>query len=118
MSLLTFNPPPGQYSSDQTITVSGPAGVGIIHTSDNTEPVLVKTVVASNNYNPPLPYIQTIEDGRGKAIFDGSFPKFYNNLWSGQPDRSSFSALAPDFKFIHNALAFILNGGNKLLVLG
>lgn len=118
MSLLTLNPPPGQYTHDVTVTVSGPPGVNIISTSDGSEPVFVKTVVASDNYSPPIPYVQTIEDGRGRAIFDGSFPKYYNSNWQAQGSPTNFNALNPDFKFLYNAWNFLRQGGTRVLVLG
>ncbi len=123
---LTLTPPPGTYTAPQTITVTGPSDVtGIIVTSDGKDPVVVKTVASSNKYAPAeYPYVQTIEDGRGRAVFDGAFTKYYNAYWndpsnaSGNP--TSFAQLSPSFQFLYNAWNFLLKpgGGKRILILG
>ncbi len=116
MPILTLTPSPGVYTSPQTVTVSGPAGYQVIATTDGNDPVVVKTVSSSNNYAPTeYPYVQTIEDGRGRAVFDGSFPKAYNSTWTGA---TSFAQLDAGQKLFHNSLKFVLNGGTRLLALG
>lgn len=122
---LTLSPEPGFYPSDTIIAISGDASIAsVIVTTDGKDPVLVKTIASSPKYGPEYPYVQTIEDGRGRAVFDGAFSKFYNSRWmaadnaSGNP--TSFAELSSSFKFLYNAFNFIRRGGtgNKLLFLG
>ncbi len=126
MAELTLSPPPGTYSTPQTVNVTGPSNIsGVVVTTDGNDPVVVKTVVSSDKYAPSeYPYVQTIEDGRGRAIFDGAFTKYYNRWWvdasnaSGNP--TNFTQLAPSFKILYNSLNFLRKDGigTRLLVLG
>ena len=115
---INISPPPGTYTTNQTITITGTNGVTQAYiTTNGNDPVIVKTVAASNKYNPPKPYIQTIEDGRGRAVFDGSFPKFYNT-YLGTP---TLISAEQTLLAIKNAMTFLVNGestmGKKILYL-
>lgn len=80
----------------------------VIVTTDGTDPVVVKTVAASTNYTPALPYVQTIEDGRGRAVFDGSAVKYLNGTWTGSMNTAST-------RFFTNAMNFLVRGGGSLV---
>jgi len=112
MGVLTLTPPPGSYTDPQTVTVSGPAGTTIIATTTGKDPVVVKTIASTNKLGPEYPYIQSIDDGKGRAIFDGAFSKYYNSGYSA-------SLTAPNNRFLINSLNWIAkDGGKRLLVIG
>jgi len=112
MGILSLTPAPGPYADPQTVTVSGPAGYTVIATDTGSDPVVVKTIASTNKLGPEYPYIQSIDDGRGRCIFDGAFVKYCNISYSA-------SLSAPQNLFLINALNFIAKAdGKKLLVLG
>lgn len=115
--MITFTPPPGQYSTPTVdVSVTAPAGYRGSYAIDGY-PLLVQTISGSNKY-PALglvPYIQTVSDGLGKLVLDGAFTKFYNSRWTGAP---SYSQLTDNEKVLCNFITYILDGGDKLLVLG
>lgn len=90
-------------------------------TTDGTPPVLAK-YIAYDNLVPQNPFIATVEDGLGKVLMDGGFPKWYNDncndAWT------TYSDLGPSFKYLGDALDFLSNptktnsGNKKVLVLG
>ena len=90
-------------------------------TTDGTPPVLAK-YIAYDNLVPQNPFIATVEDGLGKVLMDGGFPKWYNinhsSTWT------QYSDLAPSFKYMFDAIKFLANsakvdaGNKKILVLG
>lgn len=121
MARLTLTPPPGLYTTPQTVVVSSsdPDVTGVLVTTSGDDPVFVKTVASSTKYSTPYPYSQTIEDGRGRAVFDGAFAKAYNSHWSAiTPAPASANDLTSELRLLHNGLKFVLNGGTRLLVLG
>lgn len=110
MSLLTINPPPGQYLSDQTVTITPLPGYSLLATNDGSDPVIVKTIASTNKLGSEMPYIQTVDDGRGRAIFDGAFAKYYNEGYSSDLN-------APTNKFYINTLNYITKGkGKKIFI--
>ena len=117
MGLLELNPPPSAYYEDPVdVTITVPQNcVKAIITTDGTPPGIVSTVAASNKWNPPVPYLQTVQDGRGFLVLDGAFPRWYNTNWAGA---TSYSALSAEHKLMANIWLTILNGGTKLLILG
>ena len=117
---LTLTPPPGTYNDDQTISVTGPANVaGILVTTNGSDPVIVKTIASSDKPGTEYPYSQTIDDGRGRAIFDGAFAKAYNSRWNAiTPTPTTFAELDDALKLLHNCIQFVLDGGTQLLALG
>jgi hypothetical protein len=71
---------------------------------------------------PPNPFIAVTEDGRGRVVYDGGFPKFYNGSFTGV--YNVFADLNPAGKYLHNALKWVANpakvsaGNKKVLILG
>lgn len=113
--MLEFSRPPSIYPNSFDLVVSGPVGTTVVYSTVG-DPVVVNTVAASAKYPPDKqPYVQTVEDGRGRLILDGSFPKFYNNQWIGG---ATYNALNDREKAIANSFLFLLEGRNKVLVLG
>lgn len=78
--------------------------------------------VAYDTLTPPNPFIAVTQDSRGNVVYDGGFPKFYNNV--GPKPTDKFADLNAAFKFLHNALNFVSNkaktnaGNKKILILG
>ena len=66
-------------------------------TTDGTPPVLAK-YIAYDNLVPQNPFIATVEDGLGKVLMDGGFPKWYNDNYSSS--WISYSNLSPSFKYL------------------
>src|SRR5690606_15182963 len=101
MGLLELNPPPSAYYEDPVdVTITVPQNcVKAIITTDGTPPGIVSTVAASNKWNPPVPYLQTVQDGRGFLVLDGAFPRWYNTNWAGA---TSYSALSAEHKLMAN----------------
>lgn len=116
MTIITLNPPPGGYTEPQVVKVTGPAGYSVQVTRDGRDPVIVRTVAGTDKFAPDVyPYIQAIDDGRGRAIFDGSFPKYYNSNWNSS---TSFYGLTSGCKFLYNAINYLRQGRTRILFLG
>lgn len=118
MSILQLDPPASAYYDDPLdVTITVPEDcIQVILTSDGSNPGIVQTIAASNRYNPPVPYLQSVQDGRGFLVIDGAFPRWYNMHWTTAA--TTYAALPANNKFMANILLAILNGGTKLLVLG
>ena len=90
-------------------------------TTDGTPPVLAK-YIAYDNLVPQNPFIATVEDGLGKVLLDGGFPKWYNGHCD--PNWTTYNDLVPSFKYLYDAISFIENktkvqaGNKKVLILG
>ena len=82
-SPITPSVPPGNYYSNQTIAFSfDPAVNGVTMTTGMYPPSLSK-YIAYDTLTPPGPFIAVTEDGRGRVLYDGGFPKIYNNRITG-----------------------------------
>ena len=90
-------------------------------TTDGTPPVLAK-YIAYDNLVPQNPFIATVEDGLGKVLMDGGFPKWYNDNYNS--GWTSYSNLSPSYKYLFDALNYISNaskvaaGNKKVLIIG
>lgn len=78
--------------------------------------------IAFDTLTPPNPFIAVTQDGLGRVVYDGGFPKFYNNVvGTGQ---TTFAQLPAQLKYLHNAILWVMNpakvaGGNrKVLAIG
>lgn len=121
-SALYLEPGPATYDVQQTVKITmDPGYSSLIHTSDGTAPTLAK-YIAYDNLTPPNPFIAVVQDGKGNAVFDGGFPKWYNG--ASDPSWTAFGQLSGSFKYFGNALNFIANpakvaaGNKKVLILG
>ena len=120
--MITLTPEPATYASAQAITLTlSPEFSSVIITTDGTSPTLAK-YIAYDTLSTPNPFIAVVQDGRGNALFDGGFPKWYNNL--ANTAWAEFSQLPAAFKYMVNALGFISNpdktaqGNKKILFIG
>lgn len=77
--MIILTPPPGTHSDVSEVTISGPEGYQVIVSNNGPDPVLVRTVASSDKDGTDRPYIQYMDDGRGRVILDGAFGKYYNS---------------------------------------
>lgn len=89
---------PGQHGAQ--ITITPPPGKSIISTMDGSDPLLVKTVASTNLNGIEYPYVQTIDSGDYRAVFDGAFTKFGNARWDDD-------VITQGERFFANALEFL-----------
>jgi hypothetical protein len=114
--------PGGYYVSERTVSWAFDPSVTEVAYSVNGLPPSISEYIAYDTLVPPNPFIAVTQDGKGNVIYDGGFPKFYNNTAPalGTP----FSGLSGSFKYLYNALKFCANpvkvaaGNNKVLFLG
>jgi hypothetical protein len=122
MATITPNVAPGSYLEAQNITFTfGPEVTGVAVTQDTAPPSISK-YISYDTLTPPNPFIAVTEDGRGRVVYDGGFPKFYNGA---NPDAyTTFASLTSAGKYLYNALNWVANpakvsaGNKKVLVLG
>lgn len=118
-SPITPSVPPGNYYSNQTIAFSfDPTVNGVTMTTGMYPPSLSK-YIAYDTLTPPGPFIAVTEDGRGRVLYDGGFPKIYNNRMPA-PVPTTFAGLSPAHKYFHNVIKWIANPAKpkKVLLLG
>lgn len=119
---VTLSQPPGHYLDPITLDWNiGDDVAYISYTTNGAQPTVSK-YIAYDTLTPPNPFIAVTQDGRGNVVYDGGFPKFYNQHFPTPV--ASFAALTPAFKYLHNAIQFVANptkvaaGQKKWLVLG
>ena len=123
-SPITPSVAPGNYYSQQTVSFGfAPTVNSVISTVGDYPPSLSK-YIAYDTLTPPGPFIAVTEDGRGRVLYDGGFPKIYNNRmtgWNGVGTLpTTFAQLIPAHKYFHNVIKWIANPAKakKVLVLG
>ena len=121
MAIINPSLPPGSYFDGKTIGFTfDPSVVGVSFTKDASPPSISK-YIAYDQLTPPNPFLAVTEDGRGRVVYDGGFPKFYNGQ---NPTTTTFSGLTPAAKYLYNALNWVANptkvaaGNKKVLFLG
>lgn len=122
MASMTPSPTPGPYLEglDVRFTFS-PDVTGVAFSTDGTPPSISK-YIAYDTLTPPNPFIAVTEDGRGRVVYDGGFPKFYNG--QAPAAGTQFAGLPGGYKYAFNAIRWISNaekvdaGNKKVLVLG
>ncbi|BAW19110.1 hypothetical protein [Ralstonia phage RP31] len=113
---------PGAYGSAQNVSFTFRADVTQVAITLNGAPPSISKYIAYDTLTPPNPFIAVTEDGNGRVVYDGGFPKFYNSANPASP--ASFSALTPAGKYLYNALNWVANptkvaaGNKKVLFLG
>lgn len=122
MASMTPNPTPGPYLEGQDVRFAfSPDIVGVAFSTDGTPPSISK-YIAYDTLTPPNPFIAVTEDGRGRVVYDGGFPKFYNG--QAPAAGTGFADLPGGYKYGFNAIRWISNpekvaaGNTKVLVLG
>ncbi len=121
MATITPNIAPGSYMDPQTITFTFSADISGVAITKNAAPPSISKYIAYDTLTPANPFLAVTEDGRGRVVYDGGFPKFYNNYWNGA---TTFAELNSQFKYLYNAINFVQNqskveaGNKKILLLG
>lgn len=122
MASMTPNPTPGPYLEGQDVRFAfSPDIVGVAFSTDGSPPSISK-YIAYDTLTPPNPFIAVTEDGRGRVVYDGGFPKFYNDKITDA--QNTFALLPGGFKYLYNAVKWVANqekvaaGNNKILVIG
>lgn len=122
MASMTPAPTPGPYLEGQDVRFTfSPDIVGVAFSTDGTPPSISK-YIAYDTLTPPNPFIAVTEDGRGRVVYDGGFPKFYNG--QAPAAGTGFADLPGGYKYAFNAIRWISNpekvaaGKTKVLVLG
>lgn len=124
---ITTDKVPGWYGGAITVNITFPPnGRKAIITRDDVAPVLSEIIAYDKDPNTQArrPFLAVTQDGRGNVVYDGGFPKYYNNNVAGTQVPTTFAQLNGSCKFFHNALKFCANptkvaaGNNKVLVVG
>lgn len=128
MATITPSVPTGSYFDHQTIKFTFSADISLVAMTEGDIPPSISKYIAYDTLSPPGPFIAVTEDGTGRVVYDGGFPKFYNgNIpdWTNVATRpKTFSALIASHKFLYNALNWVANaskvaaGNKKVLILG
>lgn len=138
---------PGRYPTGQTLTVTFPQGTRkAIVTRTDKAPILTEVLAYDTGPitpNPPpsqggtgpvgpsveRPFLVVTQDGKGNVVYDGGFPKFYNNSLKNAQDQwpatlpSTFAELTGASKYMYNAFNFcankskVGNGNRKVLLI-
>lgn len=112
---VNFNLAQGTYKKKAEANwIVDPSVAWVSYTVNGRAPTLAK-YIAYDQLLPPNPFLAVTQDGRGNAVFDGGFPKFYN-LYAPPPG-SGFAQLNGSFKFLYNALNFCAKPGKARNVL-
>lgn len=123
MPQVTPDKRPAYYTGSVTINWTFTSDVTEVAFNTNGIPPAISKYIAYDTLNPPNPFIAVTQDGRGNVVYDGGFPKFYNNK-APASTVNSFSGLNASFKYLYNALNFVANpekvaaGNRKVLLLG
>ncbi len=109
---------PGNFYSPQTIAFSFSNQVTGVALTEGLFPPSLSKYIAYDTLTPPNPFIAVTEDGNGRVVYDGGFPKLYNGTIVGTP--TTFDQLNAAHKYTHNAIKWIANPNKpkKILVLG
>lgn len=122
MSSLRLSIEPGFYLEPQVAQWIVDPDVEYIAFNQGGSPPAISEYIAYDTLVPPNPFLAVTQDGRGRVVYDGGFPKFYNNV--APAAGSTFAQLSGSFKFLYNALDWVSNqekvslGNNKILILG
>ena len=110
-STVTVDVAPGYYLENQTINVTFNEAVESVAINKDGTPPSISKLIAYDNLVPPRPFIAITEDGTGRVVYDGSFPKLYN---------SQFDVTTGSRKYLFNAIEWIMdsNRDRKILFLG
>lgn len=115
MAAIEVNNPSGAYNGTSLeIKITGvDPNVRRILASDSVRPTLARYIAYDYGGNP---FVAVVSDGvRGNCVFDGGFPKFYNNQWAATPSNNAF-------KFLRNAVNWTMKpqtgSTQRVLILG
>lgn len=110
---------PGNFYSPQTVSFNFSSDVTGVALTNGAYPPSLSKYIAYDTLTPPGPFIAVTEDGRGRVLYDGGFPKIYNNRMPA-PVPTTFAGLSPAHKYFHNVIKWIANPAKpkKILLLG
>lgn len=114
MSDIGFDVAPGYYLNNFTINMQLSARVQSLQYSVNGGAPALSKYIAYDTSTPPVPFVAVTDDGRGRVVYDGGFPKFYNNNIGNTSTQ----------KYLFNVLRYLENtakraqGNNKVLLVG
>jgi hypothetical protein len=80
MADISFDVAEGYYLSPFTAKMILSGNVQSLQFSVNGAPPSISKYVAYDQLTPPNPFIAVTQDGTGNVVYDGGFPKFYNNV--------------------------------------
>lgn len=122
MANVTSSLAPGIYDGAKSTTLSFSAAVVEVAVTVNAAPPSISKYIAYDTLSPANPFIAVTEDGRGRVVYDGGFPKFYNTYVPAVTN--TFADLSPAMRYLHNAIKWVINptklaaGNNKVLFIG
>lgn len=114
--------PGGYYVSERTVSWSFDPSVTGVAYSLNGLPPSISEYIAYDTLVPPNPFIAVTQDGKGRVVYDGGFPKFYNT--HAPAPGTPFASLSASFKYLYNAINWtadpvkVAAGNKKILILG
>lgn len=91
MADISFDVAEGYYLSPFTAKMILSGNVQSLQFSVNGAPPSISKYVAYDQLVPPNPFIAVTQDGNGNVVYDGGFPKFYNNVAPIQGINASIS---------------------------
>lgn len=112
---------PGTYISKATAKWVYSNDVHKLAFSINDVEPSISEYIAYDTLSPRNPFIAVTQDGAGRVVYDGGFPKLYNG---SMPSGTTFAEMPGSYKYILNALDWIANptevirGNRKILILG
>lgn len=124
MGISTITPQAGYYKgTSKAISIAFDQSVTdrYAYSIDPNVPLSVSTYIAYDTLSPPNPFLAVTQDGRGRVVYDGGFPKFYNGTWNSA---TTFAGLIASHKFLHNAISWVAStskvaaGNKKVLIVG
>lgn len=80
MADISFDVAEGYYLSAFTARMILSGNVQSLQFSVNGAPPSISKYVAYDQLVPPNPFIAVTQDGTGNVVYDGGFPKFYNDV--------------------------------------
>lgn len=107
MATISLLPAPGLYAeASKTVSMTA-SDYQTILVSTTSQPAFTKNIAYDSFSNP---FISVLEDGKGNVLFDGGFPKYYNESWTGA---ATFASLDNRHKLLYNAFNW-LSAGNAI----
>lgn len=122
MANVTTDIPASAYLDPQTVHLILSDQVEYVSLTTNAAQPTLSEYIAYDTLVPPNPFIAVTQDGKGRVVYDGGFPKFYNTVApaAGTP----FASLPASFKYLYNAINWtadpvkVAAGNKKILILG
>lgn len=85
MTVLNYSPAPGKFEGNQAVTITPPNDVEFFIIGTDANPPALSEYIAYDTLTPPGPFLAVTQDGKGNVVYDGGFPKFYNQYAPAGP---------------------------------